>query len=223
MNIPNTECSLVCLSFLLLGPPFKKGARKQIKMRIVRWFLGKEGSDRLGFFISEERWLWEAMMETNKVIDSVFINCRSLVISVKHKSYSLKLANECTQWKNRLKIKQRNYFLFHPHTKLLMLGHPLCCYFPLYLHDFFLFIFYIAFHILSLLTNSSLYPGLWSSSPTCMLPYQLDCLSGYCFTSHSTSHYISTKIPASHALLKNAVEIFNGPTLGLPHFATDIS
>lgn len=115
MNIPNTECSLVCLSFLLLGPPFKKGARKQIKMRIVRWLLDKEGSDRLGFFNSEERWLWEAMMETNKVMDSVFINCRSLVISVKHKSYSLKLANEGTQWKNRLKIKQRNYFLFHPH------------------------------------------------------------------------------------------------------------
>lgn len=115
MNIHNTECSLVCLSFLLLGPPFKKGARKQIKTRIVRRLLDKEGSDRLGFFISEERWLWEAMMETNKVMDSVFINCCSLVISVKHKSYSLKLANEGTQWKNRLKIKQRNYFLFHPH------------------------------------------------------------------------------------------------------------
>lgn len=34
VNIQNTECSLVYLSFPLLGSPLKKGARKQIrKMR----------------------------------------------------------------------------------------------------------------------------------------------------------------------------------------------
>lgn len=44
----------------------------------------------------------------------MFINCCSLVIAVKGKSYPLKLAREGTWWKNRLKAKQRKYFVFCP-------------------------------------------------------------------------------------------------------------
>lgn len=80
----------------------------------MEWPPDKKGFNRLGFFISEGRQLWQGMMEINKVTDGMFINCCSLVITVKSKSHPLKLASEDTQWKNRFKAKQRKYFLFHP-------------------------------------------------------------------------------------------------------------
>lgn len=46
---------------------------------------------------------------------------------------------------------------------------------------------------------------------------------GYCLASYPTSYYIPTKPSFSHTLLKNAVEVFGRPTLGLPHFALGIS
>lgn len=95
VNIQNTEGSLVYLSFPLLGRPLKKGSKKKKskmrKMRNMKWLPG-----RLGFFFSERRWLWESMMETNKIMDSLFINHISLVIAIKDKSQLLTLANEDT-------------------------------------------------------------------------------------------------------------------------------
>lgn len=100
------------------------------------------------------------------------------------------------------------FYFIATYTKFLMLGHPLCPYFPLFFHKKFFFMFYIVFYTLSLLLIFSL-PGDCGCLllPLCCLavceglsPRLLPCFTP-CFKlrSHQT---------ISHALFKNTAHDF---------------